>query len=308
MRKLVFLALAAALAAGCARRHNIEDAEKALANGDYAEAAAQLKAAAKAHPSSVPLLYNLATAQSLAGDSAAAIASFRDVLRFTPGDLDASEALAAELRKGGSATQLGESHELLEFVIGYREGEEKARALNSLALTEMALHRDDLALARLLAARDAAPDYAPTHYNYALLCARDLNLPAVAMAQLDAFIAAAPDKPELLEAARTLREALAAKPAPDAQEDALKRGSDAYVAGDFADAATIFTGSVIPAKPDDPLGLRFATFAYAQQQRYYEAKVFGVLYLAAARRADLKAKLSGEEAWLAKLPETRFKP
>lgn len=311
MRNIIAIAALAALFAGCGdKTPPVEEGERALANGDFKAAAKIFKAAVKAHPSSVPLHYNLGTAQSLAGDTAGAIASFREVLRFTPGDLDASEALAAELRKTGTSDALFESHELLEFVLPYREEPAaRARLLNSLALTESALHRNDLALARFLAARDAAPGYAPTFYNLGHLCAHDLKIPAMAITWFDAFIAAAPDRPDLVDAARAQRKDLAAKAASGSQaEDDLKRGADAYTAGDYAQAVAIFTGSVIPRQPDDPLGLRFATFAYSQQGRYYEARLYGALHLAATKRANPKEKTADFEGWLAKLPDVKFKP
>ena len=156
MRKQAIpLAALVAILAGCGRGgRDVADGERALAAGEFKKAASIFSAATKAHPSSVPLFYNLGVARALAGDSTAAIAAFRDVLRFVPGDLDASEALAAELRKTGSPAALSEAHDLLEFVLPYRDAAgDRARTLNTLALVEEALRRDDLALARLLAAR-----------------------------------------------------------------------------------------------------------------------------------------------------------
>lgn len=383
MRRFLYMALLAALAAGCNRGGGIEDGEKALALGDYQKAAKCFKDALKAHPSSISLLYNLGTAQALSGDSKGAVASFRDILRFTPGDLDASEALAAELRKSGSPESLLESHDLLDFAVSFRQGSEKARALNSLALTEMALHRSDLALARLIEAFDVAPGYAPTHYNCAILLLRELNLPGRAAEELEKF-AASPDAPaKLAEKAKALRVSLlpriaapySHKTAPEASalakrgaeayakrdyksaekafaaasaadpldfESALNRAHSllalgrtaearsaygeasalnparqdaafwhprlAYAEGDCDEAVRLFTGAFIPQWPEDPQGLLYATYAYTKLQRYYEARVYGALYLAVARKSNPKAKLSDFEGWLAKLPETKFKP
>jgi len=383
MRRFLYLALLAALAAGCGGGGGLEDGEKALALGNYQMAAKCFKNALKAHPSSISLLYNLGTAQAMSGDSKVAIATFRDILRLTPGDLDASEALAAELRKSGSPENLLESHDLLDFTVSFRQGMEKARALNSLALTEMALRKNDLALARLIDAFDVAPGYAPTHFNYAVLLSRELNLPAKAVEELNKFTAS-PDAPaELSKKAKSLRDSLVPriaapyshKTTPEASalakrgaeayakrdyksaenafaaasaadpldfESALNRAHSllalgrtaearsayaeasalnparqdaafwhprlAYAEGDCEEATRLFTGVFIPQWPEDPQGILYATYAYTKLQRYYEARVYGALYLAVARKSNPKAKLSDFESWLAKLPETKFKP
>lgn len=391
MRLTISIAATAAILVGCGGRPPVESGEEALARGDYPAAAKFFKAAVKGNPSSVPLLYNLGTAQALAGDHSGAVLSFRDVLRFTPGDLDASEALAAELRQAGSAENLAESHELLDFVIGFRKtGAERARALNSLALTEEALHRNDLAVARLVAALGADPGYAPAHYNMADLCAKALKLPIPARAAIDAFLATEPDDAALAAKAAALRDSAAALrvsvaaaiPAPyshataDEAKDFIRRGAEAYAkkdyakaeelfaqaasadplafearfnranallsanrmaeagaafgeaaaldpsrfdaafwqaraayeSGDFAKAIELFTGRVIPSWPNEPQSYLFASYAYAQGQRYYEAEVLGALYAEKAAKANPKADTSAFGAWLDKLPKTKFKP
>lgn len=384
MRNAILIAAMAAVFAGCGGRPPVESGEEALANGDYKSAARFFRAAVKDNPSSVPLFYNLGTAQALAGDTSGAIVSFRDVLRITPGDLDASEALAAELRKKGSAENLAESQELLDFVAGFRQtGAEKARALNSLALTEKALHRNDLAVARLVAALDADPGYAPARYNFADLCAKTLNLPAPAKAAIDAFLASGPEDAALAAKAAALRDsAAAAIPAPyshataDEAKDYIRRGTEAYAkkdyskseqlfaqaaeadplafearfkrasallsanrlaeagtafaeaaaldpssfdaafwqarlayaAGDYAKAIELFACRVIPSWPDEPQGYLFASYAYAQEQRYYEAEIFGGLYVAKAAKAKPKIGTADFKSWLDKLPKTKFKP
>jgi tetratricopeptide (TPR) repeat protein len=387
MRHTIFLLVPAAIAAilsGCGGKPAAESGEEALAQGDYKAAAKFFRAAVKGNPSSVPLFYNLGTAQALAGDTAGAISSFREVLRFTPGDLDAFEVLAVELRKAGSAENLAESHELLDFVVGFRQtASEKARALNSLALTEKALRRNDLAVARLVAALTADPGYATACYNMADLCAKTLNLPVPAKKAIDAFLASAPEDAALAAKAVALRDSVAASiPVPYSHatgEEAkgfVRSGAEAYAKKDYAkaeqmfakaaeadplafearfnranallsanrlsEAATSFaeaaaidparfdaafwqarlayatgdygkaiellTGRVIPSWPDEPQSYLFASYAYAQQQRYYEAEVFGELYVAKAAKADPKAKTADFKAWLDKLPKTKFKP
>lgn len=385
MRNIIAIAALAALFAGCGgEKPTVEEGERALAEGDFKAAAKIFKAAVKEHPSSVPLHYNLGTAQALAGDASGAISSFREVLRFTPGDLDASEALAAALRKTGTADALSEAHELLEFVLPYREeAAARARALNSLALVEEALRRDDLALARLLDARASTPAYAPTLYNLGHLCAAKFRIPAAAAPLLDAFLASAPDDAEAAKRATALRdEAARAVPPPyshranEAAAGLIAQGGAAYAKKDFAQAEQLFaqaanadpldfdaifnranalvslnrkdeaaaafqaaaainpghfdaafwaariaysagdypraisllTTSVIPRWPDEPQPLLYAAYAYAQQRRYYEARLYGALHLAALKKATPKAKTADFEAWLAKLPDLKFKP
>lgn len=384
MRTFIATLFLSALFFGCGKQTpTVEDGENALSQGDFKTAATAFKAALKEHPSSVPLHYNLGVAQALAGDVSGAIASFRDVLRFTPGDLDASEALAGELRKAGSADNLSEAHELLDFVLQYREGTAAARVLNSMALVESALRRNDLALARLLTAHNADPEYAPTFYNFGNLCAKTLRLPAAAVKPLNDFLATSPADEALVkkatkmrdEAAKSLPPSYSHVTAPEAAAlvtqgleayakkeyakaegffaqasaadplafDALANRANAlmamnriaeaktsfeaaanldptrfnvaywganitYSSGDYEKAIAALTSSIIPRWPDEPQALRLAAYSYAQGQRYYEARIYGELFLAATKRANPAAKTADFEAWMGKMPNTKFKP
>lgn len=383
MKKFATLLALAALAAGCGREKlTVEDGERALASGDFQTAAKAFISAVKEHPTSVPLYYNLGRAQSLAGDTSGAIASFREVLRFTPGDLDASEALAAELRKVGGNDALAESHELLDFVLPYREDSiSRARVLNSLALTEEALHRNDLALGHLLLARIAAPEYAPSFFNLGHL-AIALRQPVVAQRYLEAFLAtkpresamatkatamlaeatksapppyshtATPEAAALVkkgieaydrrdyanaesifikaiaedplefdaifnranalyalgrkdEAVRAFDEASALK--PDHFEANFSRASVAYSTANYAKAIEILTTETLIRWPDSPKPFITAAYSFAQLRRYYEAKIFGAIYVAVAKAASPKSKTKDFEVWLSQLGDPKFK-
>ena len=110
----------------------------------------------------------------------------------------------------------------------------------------------------------------------------------------------------LSEAATSFAEAAAIDPARF--DAAFWQARLAYATGDYGKAIELLTGRVIPSWPDEPQSYLFASYAYAQQQRYYEAEVFGELYVAKAAKADPKAKTADFKAWLDKLPKTKFKP
>lgn len=188
---------------GCGGDSLIKNGEIALANANYEEAVKCFKKATKKNPSAAPLFYNLGTAAARAGDTTEAIAAFREVLRFTPGDAEAMESLAAVLRDEGSIDSLKESHELLSQVVELTDISpiEKSRALTSLALTELAFHRSDLALAHLLTAKAITPDYAPAVYNLAKLYANELKQYPLANTTMLKFQAMNTSAPAMMEKA-----------------------------------------------------------------------------------------------------------
>lgn len=188
---------------GCGSDNLIKDGEKALADKDYKNAIKYFKKAIKKNPSAIPLFYNLGAAAAYAGDTDEAISAFREVLRFSPGDTETMEFLAANLRQEGSIDSLKESHELLSEVITIADisPSEKSRALTSLALTELAFHRPDLALAHLLTARAITPDYAPAIYNLAKLYADELKQYPLANATMLKFQAISTSDPNMREKA-----------------------------------------------------------------------------------------------------------
>ncbi len=196
---IAILALTAATATltGCGGGEAaVKKGEEALSRGDYAAAAKCFRKAAKSYPTSVPLFSNLGATLARTGDHQGAIAAFREVLRFSPGDIAASESLAAELRTVGGQDNIVKSHELLTETLELLEDpRDRARAMNSLSLTESALHRYDMALAHLLLALNESPDYAPTLYNLAKLCSDNLNLPLEAQKYMGEFCASPSAEP-----------------------------------------------------------------------------------------------------------------
>lgn len=239
----------AAILAGCGSESNVSRGEAALASGDYAEAARLFASALKTNPTSVPLLYNLGAARAMAGDTRGAIAAFRDALRCSPGEIEVSEYLADQLAKTGTPEALAEARELLDFSIPFRsEPVAKARALNSIALVEMSLRHYDLALAHLVAAISAAPDYPPAHYDLAVLCKSTLGLPAAAARELEAFLnAGGQDGERAAKAREMLAELKKSLPAPyshktsDAASELLRSGAELYDKKDFAKAVKLFS-------------------------------------------------------------------
>lgn len=170
------LALSLLLYTGCGTDAHVKG-EEALAKGDYALAAKYFRKAAAKNPDSVDIFYNLAAACHRAGDIQGAASAYREVLRFVPGDMQSLEGLAAVLRETGTQSALASSHGHLSEILGYAApGNEKARILASLALTEWALGREDLALGHLLAAKEEAPLYPAASFNLAKLLGDGLKL------------------------------------------------------------------------------------------------------------------------------------
>ena len=193
---IIALAAATAILSGCGGDAAVKNGEEALARGDYSTAAKCFRKAIKQYPTSVPLFSNLGATLARSGDHQGAISAFREVLRFSPGDIVASESLAAELRLVGGQDNVVKSHELLAEALELLEDpRDRARAMNSLSLSESALHRYDLALAHLLLALNESPDYAPTLYNLAKLCADSLKLPLEAQKFMGEFCASPSAEP-----------------------------------------------------------------------------------------------------------------
>lgn len=385
---LSFLFLTSFLFIGCGSDNLVKKGEDALANADYEAAAKYFKKATKKNPSAIPLFYNLGSAAMRAGDKTEAIAAFREVLRFIPGDSSAMESLAAVLRDEGSIDNLKESHELLSQVVALADISpfEKSRALTSLALTDMAFHRSDLALAHLLTAMAITPNYAPAVYNLAKLYADELKqypLANTTMLKFQAMdssdssmlekandfitanktaVAAAAQKPYVLsnEANNLLSNAIneynkknyqksvdlfnkTLEIAPRSYEAAFYKANALYYMnkmhdslnayalaadidttkleavstlasvnyslGNTKEAIRILTTIAIPKWPTDANSIRIATYAFAKENRYYEAVVYGDLLIATLKNAQLPT--NDFETWLNSIKKsmiTTFRP
>ncbi len=158
------LLLVLSLSSGCGPSP-AESGETALKNGDYQTAVKMFRKAAQKEDKSPALQYNLGVACAKAGDNTGARLAFARALELDPGNVETSEYLARILRETGDLVHAREISEGLAAAAA--EGEPFARALNDIALTDLACNRADLALLRLFHARRAVPAYAPTYFNLA---------------------------------------------------------------------------------------------------------------------------------------------
>ncbi len=90
------------LAAGELRAGAIDDGDAAFARGDYPAAVRAFETALAAQGPSAGLYYNLAMAQSRAGERPAAAANFRRVIMLEPSNADARMALSEIERSQGA--------------------------------------------------------------------------------------------------------------------------------------------------------------------------------------------------------------
>ncbi len=380
---------------GCSGSSPLEKGREAMAKGEYRRAAKYFGKAVSKNSSSAMLYYNLGAACSLSGNSRGAVKAFREALKFAPGDILSAEYLASELRKIGGESELSESHEILDAALGVAVSSgDKARILTSLALTESAVNRDDVAVAHLLLARNTDPGYAPALYNLAKICSKNsilysrayalmgefISMPGVdpgykALANkflteyasrdiavknkntrtsdevsnlmakgvadyrsayqsnnqtkktekyelaLKSFAKAMELDPESYEVAYSYASALySLKKYSVANLAFIKAGNldnekyepfywqvrIAYSAGDYARVTEIISGIIIPKWPDELQTYNLASSAYYHIGKYYEANLFGELYLSMLRQ---KNKTDEEfENWFKTLPKAGFQP
>lgn len=224
-----------------------EKGEKAFDNGDFDKAASLFLRASRMEPSSPALKYNNGVALAKQGDSNAAAAAFEEVLAVDPEDLDAAEYLAVELEK---TENFDEAHRLMIKVLGGRTAGTAAyaRALNTTAKIEFGLNRPDLAIIRLLKAKDTAPDYAPTYFNLAKLYGESFGLYSTAAGYIEKYLQAAGSGPSERDAAEKLLQAYLQMPSrpltkaipPSAAEDSFQKGVASYKRGKYIDAEQHF--------------------------------------------------------------------
>ncbi len=274
------LALSAFLA-GCGDgKSAVTKGEEALAKGEFKTAAKYFKRAAAKNPNCMPLFYNLGAACALAGDTQGAISAFNEVLRFAPGDPDASEYLAAELAKTGRPEDVAKAHELLSELLSFDNTPEvKARLYTSLSRCDIALHREDLALGHLLQARMTAPAYAPALFNLAKLQGDVLKLYTQAAATMESFTALSGANPgkvtkarEYCEGIRTLAANAANAPHTD-KDDALaliNKGAAEYAKNNYKIAEEFF-GKALQADPHSYNAALYRAHALLAMNRTDEA-------------------------------------
>ena len=199
---LLILTLAGLLAGGCGSDSGQSAMKQGLAafnEKNYPAAIAQFTRATKRLTDSAPLYYHLGLAHLYQGDMEPALAAFNAALELAPGHSEATACLGqiAYLQNDQPKAQA-----YFEKALATASGDEaKARLLTSLALTEMARNRNDLARLYLLRAQWHNRLYAPALYNLASLYRDKFNLREEALDQFELYVRLAPKGDRHLEKA-----------------------------------------------------------------------------------------------------------
>ena len=98
--------------------------------------------------------------------------------------------------------------------------------------------------------------------------------------------------------------AKASELAPAQFDPVFMQGHIAYSMGNAARAIQILTGVAIPRWPDNPKSYEIAAYALATERRYYEARVYGAVYIELSKAAG--SNISAFEKWFDSLPQIAF--
>ena len=98
--------------------------------------------------------------------------------------------------------------------------------------------------------------------------------------------------------------AKAAEFAPTQFDPVFMQGHIAYSLGNAARAIQILTGVAIPRWPDNPKSYEIASYALAKERRYYEARVYGAVYIELSKAEG--SNVSAFEKWFESLPQIAF--
>ena len=82
------------------------------------------------------------------------------------------------------------------------------------------------------------------------------------------------------------------------------QGIIAYSLGNAARAIQILTGVAIPRWPNNPMSYKIAAYALATERRYYEARVYGAIYVELSKAAG--NNVSDFEKWLGTVHQFAF--
>lgn len=334
--------LAAVLSAGCG--NGGADAAKAASDfgaGRYASAARTLEKATSGDGGSATLYYNLGVAKAMAGDTDGAIRAFENAQSIDITATDAAEYRAHLLVESGD---FDAAHEILDgLVTDTDEPLRQARVLSALAVCEHGMGRDDLAFLRLVRATSIDPSYAPAAQNFAKLregrgddvrpaqhkssaeanglVAKGTDAYARSKWQLaiESFEKALKADPKSYAAASALAAAhfaahhysdaaeayeLAATLDPTKFEPFYWQAYIAYSLGNPVKATKILCETVIPRWPDDARAYELASYAWATQKRFYEARMFGDEFLRRAKTAGTDT--AAFVKWFNPLPQIAF--
>lgn len=186
---LLLLALAGLFASGCGSdsgQNALKQGVAAFDEKNYPAAITHFTRATKRITDSAPLYYHLGLAHLHQGEIEPALAAFNAALELAPGHSEAKACLGqiAYLQNDSAKAQ-----GLFEQALATAAGDEaKARLLTSLALTEMARDRNDLARLYLLRAQQHNRRYAPAFYNLASLYRDKFNLREEALDQFELYV------------------------------------------------------------------------------------------------------------------------
>ena len=98
--------------------------------------------------------------------------------------------------------------------------------------------------------------------------------------------------------------AKAAEIGPTQFDPVFMQGHIAYSLGNAARAIQILTGVAIPRWPDNPKSYEIAAYALATERRYYEARVYGAIYIEISKATG--SNVSAFEKWFDSLPQIAF--
>ena len=262
--------------------------EAALAAGNYQAAAKALDTAARKTEPTSHLYYNLGAAKARAGDVSGAIRAFENAGAADISNLDALVYRALMLQQSGD---LVGAHELLDRAIDEApDSKAKARILNSLAVVEYGLGREDLACLRLAKAIRTDPGYAPSYYNVAHILEETYQFHAEALANIAKFIEMADaGDPRLEKAEKFMSAVKAAHGAPakaphnstPAASKLVNQGKDAYARSRWANAESLFAKAL----DADPESYEAAAYLAATHyaSRHYDAAAEAYAKAAALR-------------------------
>jgi len=194
IRTRIFLLLALLLSVTCgcgshSSQRAVKDGMAAFKEHKYSEAIASFTRASKRITNSPELYYNLGLAHLEEGNMEPAKAAFTAALELRPGYGDALACLGKIAYDQNNPSDLPKAQAYLEQALSAATtSESKARILTSLALTESARGRHDIARLDLLNALRLNRLYAPAYYNLASLYRDKFNLREEALDNFEIFV------------------------------------------------------------------------------------------------------------------------
>lgn len=295
---------------GCGRKspdEHLIEAEDAVRDANWGAAAKSYKKAAAETKDSPYVYLNMAAAYLRNGDTLNARNAVDAALALAPENAEATELKADIAVKSGDFIK---AHEILEKAVKTAATPtDKARMLNSLATAEFELHREDLAVLNVQLALLADPQYAPAHFNRARILSDYCLMYNEAIASFEKFVSWSDDEAQKAKAGDAIERLrpFAEKQSSDATLDSkFNELKTAYVARRYEDAISIAVRSIIPVWPESPSTYMIASYSWASQKCYYEARAYGQAYVEIVGKASPSVDTSAFQKWMGQIPETSF--